>query len=128
MENNKVKAVKEQSIPTKIKEVESFLGFTNFHRRFIKNFSHMARSLNELKEKKEWSWTDEHQRAFEKLKEKITSQPVLSLPKRKGKFKVETDASGHTIRSSFSRTRREIETYSIFIKNNATSGKKLQNL
>ena len=88
----------------------------------------MARSLNELKEKKEWSWTDEHQRAFEKLKEKITSQPVLSLPKRKGKFKVETDASGHTIRSSFSRTRREIETYSIFIKNNATSGKKLQNL
>jgi len=34
---------------------------------------------------------------FEELKEKITSQPVLALPRREGKFRVETDASGHTI-------------------------------
>ena len=34
---------------------------------------------------------------FEELKEKITSQPVLSLPRRKGKFRVETDTSGHAI-------------------------------
>jgi len=34
---------------------------------------------------------------FKELKEKITSQPVLSLPRREGKFRVETDASGHTI-------------------------------
>ena len=34
---------------------------------------------------------------FEELKEKITSQPVLSLPRREGKFRVETDALGHTI-------------------------------
>ena len=57
IENNKVKAVKEWSTPTKIKEVEKFLGFTNFYWQFIKNFSHMAKPLNELKEKKEWSWT-----------------------------------------------------------------------
>ncbi len=42
--------------PTKIKEVESFLGFANFYRWLIKNFSHTARSLNELKGKKEWKW------------------------------------------------------------------------
>jgi len=53
--------------------------------------------LNELKGKKEWKWEKEHQEAFEELKEKITSQPVLSLPKREGKFRVETDASGHAI-------------------------------
>jgi len=53
MENNKVKAVKEWKIPTKIKEVESFLGFANFYQCFIKNFSHMAKPLNELKGKKE---------------------------------------------------------------------------
>ena len=47
--------------------------------------------------KKEWTWTEEHQQAFEELKEKITSQLVLSLSKRKDKFRVETDASGHTI-------------------------------
>ena len=40
MENNKVKAVKEWSTPTKIKEVESFLGFGNFYQQFINNFSH----------------------------------------------------------------------------------------
>ena len=52
METDKVKAVKEWKTPTKIKEVKSFLGFTNFYRQFIKNFSHMARSLNKLKGKK----------------------------------------------------------------------------
>ena len=56
MENNKVKAVKEWKIPTKIKEVESFLGFANFYQCFIKNFSHMAKPLNELKGKKEIGW------------------------------------------------------------------------
>ena len=60
MENDKFKAVKEWSTPTKIKEVESFLGFANFYRGFIKNFSHMAKPLNKLKRKKEWNWTDKH--------------------------------------------------------------------
>jgi len=55
MENNKVKAVKEWSTPTKIKEVESFLGFGNFYQQFIKNFSHTERPLNKLKGKKKWN-------------------------------------------------------------------------
>jgi len=54
MEANKVKAIKEWKTLTKIKEVESFLGFANFYRQFIKNLSHMAKLLNELKDKKEW--------------------------------------------------------------------------
>ena len=54
MEIDKVKAVKEWKIFTKLKEVESFLGFTNFYRQFIKNFSYMVKPLNELKGKKNW--------------------------------------------------------------------------
>jgi len=50
-----------------------------------------------MKGKTEWKWDKEYQKAFEKLKNKITSQPVLSLPKRKGKFQVEMGASGHAI-------------------------------
>ena len=73
MENNKVKAVMEWKTPTKIKEVESFLEFANFYWRFIKNFSYIAKPLNELKGKKEWRWEKEHQKAFKELKEKITS-------------------------------------------------------
>ena len=98
MEQDKIKVVKKQKMPTEIKEVESFLGFANFYRRFIQNFSHMAKPLNKLKEKKEWAWTEEHQWAFEELKEKITSQPVLSLSKEEGKFRIETDTSGHVIK------------------------------
>ena len=73
MEQEKIKAVKEWKTLMKFKEVESFLGFTNFYRRFIQNFSHTAKPLNELKGKKEWKWEEEHQRVFEELKEKITS-------------------------------------------------------
>jgi len=58
--------------------------------------------LNELKGNKEWKWKEEHQKVFEELKEKITSQPVLSLPRREGKFRVETDASGYAIREVLS--------------------------
>jgi len=54
MENNKVKAIKEWKTPTKIKEVESFLGFTNFYQKFIQNFSYITKSLNELKGKKKY--------------------------------------------------------------------------
>ena len=97
MEQKKIKAIRDWKTPMKIKDMESFLGFANFYRRFIHNFSHTARPLNELKGKKEWKWEKEHQEAFEELKEKITSQPVLSLPRREEKFRVEMDASGHAI-------------------------------
>ena len=53
IEQEKIKAVKEWKTFTKVKDIESFLGFTNFYQRFIQNFSHIVRPLNELKGKKE---------------------------------------------------------------------------
>ena len=58
----------------------------SIYRQFIKNFSHMAKPLNELKGKRNWKWEKEYQRAFDELKDKITSQPVLALLKREDKF------------------------------------------
>jgi len=98
MEQEKIKVVKEWKTLMKVKDVKSFLGFMNFYRRFIQNFSHITKPLNELKGKKEWTWNKEYQRAFEELKDKITSQPVLSLPKKEGKFRVEIDASRYAMR------------------------------
>ena len=108
MEQEEIKAVKEQKTPTRVKDVESFLlGFANFYRCFIQNFCHTAKPLNKLKGKKEWKWEEEHQKAFEELKEKITSQPVLALSRREGKFRVEMDASGHTIGGVLSQKQEE---------------------
>ena len=102
IKQEKIKVVKEWKTPTKVKNVKSFLGFANFYQQFIHNFSHTATPLNKLKGKKEWKWEKEHQKAFEELKEKIISQLVLSLLKREGKFRVETDALGHAIRGVLS--------------------------
>jgi len=73
MEQEKIKVVKEWKTPTRVKNVESFLRFANFYQQFIHNFSHTARPLNKLKGKKKLKWEEEHQRAFEELKEKIMS-------------------------------------------------------
>ena len=81
----------------KTKDVESFLRFANLYQCFIQNFSYITKPLNKLKGKKEWEWNKEHQQTFEELKDKIMSQPVLFLPKRKDKFRVETDTSRHAI-------------------------------
>ena len=102
MEQEKIRVVKEWKMQMKVKDIESFLRFANFYRRFIQNFSHMAKLLNKLKGKKEWTWNEEHQKAFEELNEKITSQLVLFLPKREGKFRVEMDALEHAIRGVLS--------------------------
>jgi len=53
IEQEKIKAVKEWKTPIKTKDIESFLGFTNFYRCFIQNFSHTVKPLNKLKDKKE---------------------------------------------------------------------------
>ena len=63
------------------KEVQSFVGFVNFYWRFIKDFSHHARALFNLTKKDiGWTWGESEQAAFNKLKELITSAPVLVFP------------------------------------------------
>ena len=71
MAKEKMEAVLEWKTPESQTEVQSFLGFANFYRRFIQNYSQVARPLTELtkKEKKEeWAWNREAQVAFEELK------------------------------------------------------------
>jgi hypothetical protein len=89
MEKEKVEAVRNWTTPTTIKDVEKFLGFANFYRRFIKNFSMIAAPLNALKGgkvEKVRKWESEEQNAFDAIKKAITSEPVLTLPNEEGKF------------------------------------------
>ena len=81
MDPVKVAGVRDWPSPKTVKEVQSFLGFVNFYRRFIENFSHIAHPLHHLTRKDEpWKWTNEHQDAFTQLKGAITSTPILVHP------------------------------------------------
>jgi transposase InsO family protein len=94
MDPVKVAGVREWPVPRNRKEVQSFLGFTNFYRRFIRDFSHDARPLfNLTKKEMVWKWGAEEQEAFERLKERITSAPVLALPTDDQPFRIEADSS-----------------------------------
>jgi hypothetical protein len=95
MDPVKIAGIKNWPIPTKVKDVRSFLGFCNFYRPFIRGFAHLARPLNELTRKDtEWSWETRHQDVFDELKTRVTTEPVLAHPILTDPFKLEVDAPG----------------------------------
>jgi hypothetical protein len=78
MDPKKVKAVEEWWEPTNVQGVQSFLGFANFYRRFIRDFSKITAPLTKLTRKDmPWEWNDVAQAAFEQLKAAMISQPIL---------------------------------------------------
>jgi transposase InsO family protein len=94
MDPVKVAGVAEWPTPTCKKEVQSFLGFTNFYRRFIQDFSHHARPLFDLtKNDVKWHWSTDEQSAFDALKSLITSAPILTSPDNTRPFRIEADSS-----------------------------------
>jgi hypothetical protein len=89
-----VKDVLDWEVLHTVKEVRSFLGLAGYYQRFIENFSKIAKPLTSLLEKGvDFSWTDEHQMAFEELKKRLTTAPVLTLPDQSKRFIVYCDAS-----------------------------------
>ncbi|XP_024312059.1 LOW QUALITY PROTEIN: uncharacterized protein LOC100823542 [Brachypodium distachyon] len=93
---SKVTAVTEWNSPKTVKEIRSFLGLAGYYRRFIENFSKIARPMtNLLKKEKKFSWTPECEAAFQELKKKLVSAPVLILPDIHKNFQVYCDASRH---------------------------------
>jgi RNase H-like domain found in reverse transcriptase len=94
MDPVKVAGVQDWPAPSNKKEVQSFLGFTNFYRRFIQDISDHARLLfNLMKNDAQWSWGADQQLAFDKLKDSITSAPVLISPDLTRPFQIEADSS-----------------------------------
>jgi len=94
MDPVKVARITEWPVPSNRREVQSFLGFTNFYCRFIQGFSHLARPLFDLTWKDmEWRWGAEEQSAFNSLKEQITTAPILTLPDNSRPFRIEADSS-----------------------------------
>jgi len=98
MDPIKVQGITNWPTPLTVKDVQSFLGFCNFYRVFIKNFSDIACPLNDLTCKnKQFIWTDEHNNAFLELKRMCSNYPVLHTPDWTKQFVMETDASGYVL-------------------------------
>ena len=80
MDPAKVAAIRDWPAPTKKQELQRFLGFCNFYRCFIKDYSKIAKPLTILTGDIPWTWTDHQQHAFNTLINAITTEPVLALP------------------------------------------------
>jgi hypothetical protein len=84
---SKVTAVIEWEPPKNVGEIHSFLGLARYYRRFIKNFSKIAKHMSELlKKEKKFQWTNECEVSFQELKERLVSAPVLCLPDLEKEF------------------------------------------
>ena len=98
-QEDKVQAVRDAPRPTTKRQMKSFLGLAGFYRRFIPNFSSIASPLTGLTKRDRPNsirdWQDQHEKAFQTLKNRLTSSPILRLPVFQNgmPFVLRTDAS-----------------------------------
>ena len=94
----KAKKVSTWPTPTTVKEVRQFVGLCSYYRKWIKDFASICTPLYRLTDKNaKFIWTPKEQEAFDIMKDKLTSAPVLAYPTREGKFILDTDASNDGI-------------------------------
>ena len=94
MDPAKIRAVVDWPSPSSRKELQRFLGFANFYRRFIRNYSTVAAPLNSLTSSKiPFVWSPTAEQAFSALKRHFTTGPILVQPDPTRQFVVEVDAS-----------------------------------
>lgn len=98
MEKGKIEAVTSWPKPTTVKEVQSFLGFANFYRQFIQDYSKITAPLTQMTRKDQgYEWTAEAEAAFQELKTRFSTEPILVIYDPKKSVTVETDASDFAI-------------------------------
>ena len=98
MDKTKVSAISDWPVPKNLKEVQSFLGFANFYRRFIDNYSSIASPLHSLTKKGAlFDWGETQQIAFTQIKNVVVNAPVLRHYDPTLPITVETDASDYAL-------------------------------
>ncbi|KAI0993387.1 Transposon Tf2-6 polyprotein [Podosphaera aphanis] len=94
MDPVKIECIKSWKTPSCVKDVQAFLGFANFYRRFIRGFSSVALPLTQLTKKNvTWSWSSQAEIAFQALKNSFTKAPILLHFDPDRKCVVEVDSS-----------------------------------
>jgi len=94
----KLKGISNWPVPLTIKEMRKFLGFCNFYRKFIRDYTKITSSINQLvKKNTKFIWTVKAQKAFNKLKKKFEEKPILITSDPTKLFEIFADASNHVI-------------------------------
>ena len=95
----KVEAVMSWERPKSVFEIRSFLGLAGYYRRFIEDFSRLVAPMTRLIRKEvKYEWNDLCERAFQKLKRRLTSAPILIVPERGQRYTIYCDASKEGLR------------------------------
>lgn len=95
----KISSIKEMPRPKTVTQVRSFLGLASYYRKFIENFSKIAKPLFDLTKKdKKFIWSEDCENSFQELKTRLMSAPILAFPQVDGSnFILDTDASAYAI-------------------------------
>nr|GEV54476.1 putative reverse transcriptase domain-containing protein [Tanacetum cinerariifolium] len=94
MDPSKIESIKDWASPKTLTEIRQFLGLVGYYRKFIKGFSKIAKSMTKLTHKNvKFDWGEKEEAAFQLIKQKLCTTPILPLPKRSENFIVYCDAS-----------------------------------
>jgi hypothetical protein len=103
---NKIKAIRSYPVPKTVRDVRAFIGLAGYYRRHVRNFAEIARSLTNLTKKDVFfNWTNDCQQAFDKLKEILSTEPLLIYPDFSQPFIVACDASTKAVGAVLSQLR-----------------------
>jgi hypothetical protein len=98
VDKSKIELIANLPTPKSVKDVRSFLGHAGFYRRFIKDFSVISKPLcNLLTKENVFEWTEQCEKAFVKLKNLLTSAPVIQPPDWSLPFEIMCDASDYAV-------------------------------
>lgn len=105
-----VQDVEKWPVPQNLKELQAFLGLTNYYRRFVQGYADIARSLHNLTRKGvTYHWKAEQEVAFGALKKALTTTPILAYPLAEGRMILDTDAANFSIGAVLSQEQGQVE-------------------
>jgi hypothetical protein len=116
----KIHVIREFPAPTPLTELKNFLGLSNFYRKFVLGFSHIAWALNQVTRggsKEKFVWGLSQQQAFDELNKSLCSSLVLSLPDLQHPFDIETYASDYVVGTILTQHSHPVEYYSETLSN-----------
>ena len=95
MDPSKIEAIVDWERPRNVADIRSFLGLVGYYMKFVKDFSNIAAPLTRLiKKNVRFEWDEDCELAFQELKNRLTSAPVLVIPNSDEPYEVYADASG----------------------------------